>query len=322
MRVLVVGGAGYVGGAVTDLLQQPFYHPTPHSFQVYDSLLYEDQFRKPVPFCRGDVRDHSRLLPLLHQSDVVLWLAALVGDGACALDPPAAVEVNQESVRWLAENFPGRIIFLSTCSVYGQGEGELTESSPTNPLSVYATTKLAAEQTLADHPNCLIFRLGTLFGLSDHFSRVRFDLVVNTLTLRAQREGRLTVFGGDQFRPLLHVRDAAEAIVSAIPTRQTGIYNLRYRNYSISELADLVAAEFPGLEITSTPQHFEDHRNYRVSSLAAARDLRFYPRRTVSEGIREIKRLLDEGRLTNPDHARHGNERHLAARRMEMEAAR
>jgi nucleoside-diphosphate-sugar epimerase len=312
MKVLVVGGAGYVGGAVTDLLEGGF-----HSFQVYDSLLYEDSYRKPVSFVRGDIRDRACLLPFLANADVVIWLAAIVGDGACALDPAAAAEVNQESVRWLAEVFPRRIIFLSTCSVYGAAEGELTEDSSTNPLSVYALTKLAAEQALIDHPSALTFRLGTLFGLSDHFSRVRFDLVVNTLTLRAQREGRLTVFGGDQYRPLLHVRDAARAIVSQIRTRATGVYNLRSENLTISDLAWRIAEYFPGLGVEHTSQHFEDLRNYRVSVRKAAEELGFRPRYKIEEGIREIKRLLDEGRILNPDHARHGNERHLAARRLE-----
>src|SRR5579863_564796 len=137
MRVLVVGGAGYVGGAVTDLLAK-----TEHDFIVYDSLVYEEAFRKPVPFFRGDIRDHDKLLPHLHWADCVIWLAALVGDAVCALDPAATTEINQESVQWLSENFHGRIIFMSTCSVYGAADTELDEDSPTNPLSVYATTKL------------------------------------------------------------------------------------------------------------------------------------------------------------------------------------
>jgi nucleoside-diphosphate-sugar epimerase len=310
MKILVVGGAGYVGGAVTDLLTP---RHTQHEFLVYDSLLYEDQFRKPVPFVRGDIRDHARLLPLLAWADAVVWLAAIVGDGACALDPALAVEVNQESVKWLAENFQGRIIFLSTCSVYGAASEELTEDSPTNPLSVYASTKLAAESYLTDsRSNALIFRLGTLFGLSDHFSRVRFDLVLNTLTLRAHQTGKITVFGGEQWRPLLHVRDAAQAIVDALPTHATGIYNLRSENMTISSLANRVAAEFPGLVVEHTPQHFEDNRNYRVSGRKAEEELGFRPYCQVREGIREIKRLLDEGRLTNLDSARHWNDRHLA----------
>jgi nucleoside-diphosphate-sugar epimerase len=296
---------------VTDLLRTKSTHHD-HNILVYDSLLYEESYRKPVPFVRGDIRDHQRLLPHLRWADAVIWLAAVVGDGACALDPAATVEVNQESVAWLAANFSGRIVFLSTCSVYGAAPDELTEDSPTNPLSVYASTKLAAEGYLTGS-NALIFRLGTLFGISDTYSRVRFDLVLNTLTQRACRDGRITVFGGEQYRPLLHVRDAARAIISAIDQAETGVYNLASQNSTISILAGIVAGFFPDLVVDHTPQFFEDNRNYRVSSMKALTELGFSPHLTVYDGIREVKQLLDEQRLTLPDHPRYWNDRHLAA---------
>ena len=308
MNILIVGGAGYVGGAVTDILAGHC-----HNVMVYDSLLYEESFRKRVPFCRGDVRDHARLLPHLQWADAVIWLAAVVGDAACALDPATAVEVNQESVRWLAENFHGRIVFLSTCSVYGAADEELTEESPTNPLSVYASTKLTAESFLIDR-NAIIFRLGTLYGLSDTYSRVRFDLVVNTLTQRAHRDGKITVFGGEQYRPLVHVRDAARAAALALVQTQTGIYNLHRENCTISVLADAVAKRFPGLEVTRTPQHFEDNRNYRVSSAKAQRDLDFSTCHSIAEGIVEVRDLLNSGRLSNPANPRYWNDSFLAQR--------
>ena len=308
MNVLVVGGAGYVGGAVTDLL---FQRPVQHRVSVYDSLLYEESYLKPVSFYRGDVRDRARLLPLLQWADAVIWLAAIVGDAACALDPVEATEVNQESVRWLAENFNGRIVFMSTCSVYGAADVELDENSPTRPLSVYASTKLAAEAYL-ESKNAVVFRLGTLYGLSDQFSRVRFDLVVNTLTFRAHTQGRISVFGGEQYRPLLHVKDVARATVDALEQTQTGIYNLSRSNRQISDLADQVALEFDSVIVERTPQKFEDNRNYRVSHEKAAADLGFDPRVTIPQGVREVKRVLDEGRLVFPGHPRYWNDRHLA----------
>jgi len=308
MNVLVVGGAGYVGGAVTNLL---FQRPAQHRVSVYDSLLYEESYLKPVSFYRGDVRDRARLLPLLQWADAVIWLAAIVGDAACALDPVEATEVNQESVRWLAENFNGRIVFMSTCSVYGAADVELDENSPTRPLSVYASTKLAAEAYL-ESKNAVVFRLGTLYGLSDQFSRVRFDLVVNTLTFRAHTQGRISVFGGEQYRPLLHVKDVARATVDALEQTQTGIYNLSRSNRQISDLADQVALEFDSVIVERTPQKFEDNRNYRVSYEKAAADLGFDPKITIPQGIREVKQLLDEGRLVFPGHPRYWNDRHLA----------
>jgi nucleoside-diphosphate-sugar epimerase len=154
-----------------------------------------------------------------------------------------------------------------------------------------------------------------LFGLGDTYSRVRFDLVVNTLTLRAQQTGKVTIFGGEQYRPLLHVRDAAAAVVRALCQPQCGIYNLSSVNCSIAEIAELVSSEFPNLVVERTPQHFEDNRNYRVSSERARREIGFSPTRSVSDGIHEIKRLLDERRLADPSHPRYWNDRYLDSSR-------
>ena len=119
MNILVVGGAGYVGGGIVDNLKDD------HQVTVYDSLIYEESFRKEVDFVYGDVRDQNKLKKLLDQNDAVIWLAALVGDGACAINPELTFEINSESVRFLAKNFKKRIVFLSTCSVYGAQEGLL-----------------------------------------------------------------------------------------------------------------------------------------------------------------------------------------------------
>lgn len=306
MKVLVAGGAGYVGGAVTDLLLQ-----SEHDVCVYDALFYEESYRKQVDFVFGDVRDHDRLRPLLKSADVVIWLAALVGDPACALNPDVSIAINQESVKWLSGTFDGRIIFLSTCSVYGARDGLLDESSPTNPLSVYAVTKLEAERYLTKK-NALIFRLGTLFGVGDLFSRIRLDLVVNTLTVRAYQFGKISVFGGNQWRPLLHVRDAAQAIADNINTSCTGIYNLNKENIRIIDLANLVKKYFPNLVMERTERKFEDTRNYSVTSAAAENDLGFSPRLSIDDGIVELKDLLESGRLRDADNPRYTNQKFLS----------
>ena len=306
MNVLVVGGCGYIGGAVTDLLMG-----SEHRVRVYDALLYEECYRKPVDFLFGDVRDHDRLLPLLKRADAVVWLAALVGEGACALNPEVSVAINEDSVRWLAENYDGRIVFMSTCSVYGAEDAILDESSPVKPLSVYAVTKLAAEQYLRDK-NSIIFRLGTLFGVGDTFSRIRLDLVVNTLTVRAHRYEKITVFGGDQFRPLLHVRDAASAIVENLATPHTGIFNLHRQNVRIIDLAYQVRNHFADLSIDQTPMKFQDARNYRVSSDKAHRTLGFRAVHSIDDGIEEIKELLDYGRIKDVENPRYTNQSFLS----------
>jgi nucleoside-diphosphate-sugar epimerase len=306
MNVLVVGGAGYLGGAVTDLLLA-----SPHECRVYDALFYEESYRKRVPFFFGDIRDRERLKPHLDWADAVVWLAALVGDGACALNPKVTLEINQESVRWLSENFDGRIIFMSTCSVYGAQDRELTEASPVAPLSVYAATKLVAEGYL-QNKNSISFRLGTLFGVSDEFARIRMDLVVNTLTVRAFTQGKISVFGGEQFRPLLHVRDAAAAAVQNLESKATGVFNLHRQNVRIVDLAYQVRNHFPDLVIEQTPMHFQDSRNYRVSSQEAATTLGFKAAASIDSGIEELKALLETGRLRDVNNPRYVNQSFLS----------
>jgi len=306
MNVLVVGGAGYVGGAVTDILKE-----SSHNLRVYDMLLYEESYRKDVDFVWGDVRDRERLRPHVQWADAVIWLAALVGDGACALNPEVTIAINQDSVGWLAEHFDGRIIFMSTCSVYGAQDKELDESSPTDPLSVYAATKLSAEEHLINK-RAIIFRLGTLFGVGDLFSRLRLDLVVNTLTVRAFCKGKLSVFGGDQFRPLLHVRDSARAVVDNLETPHTGIFNLHRQNVRIIDLAYQVRNHFPDVTIEQTPMKFQDARNYRVSSKKAQEILGFRAVHAIDEGIEEIKELLGSCRLRDVDNPRYTNQVYLS----------
>jgi nucleoside-diphosphate-sugar epimerase len=313
MRVLIVGGAGYVGGAVTDLLAE-----TGHEMKVFDALLYEEDYRKRVPFVPGDIRDRKKLLACLDWADAVVWLAAIVGDGACALNPDIATEINQSSVEWLAKNYDGRIVFISTCSVYGVQDKELDEGSPTNPLSVYAATKLAAEKALAGK-NAIIFRLGTLFGVGDLFSRIRLDLVVNTLVVRAAMDGVIRVFGGNQFRPLLHVRDAARAVIANLETSHAGVFNLNKQNVRIIDLAYQVRNHFPDIEIERTEIKFQDARNYRVQSEKAARVFGFQPGESIDGGIEEVKGLVVNGRIKDVNNPRYTN--HLFLERFRTHVA-
>lgn len=304
-NVLVVGGAGYVGGAVTDLL-----HDAQVNVRVYDSLVYEDSYRKEVEFVNGDIRDTEKLKKQLAWADIVVWFAAIVGDGACALNPDLTVAINQDSIKWLSENFDGRIIFMSTCSVYGAQNIELDETSQTNPLSLYAATKLKAESYLASK-NAMIFRLGTLFGVGDLYARIRMDLVVNTLTVKAHTVGRISVFGGDQFRPLLHVKDVARAVVMNLETPHTGIYNLHRQNVRIIDLAYQIRNHFPDCVIEATDMPFQDTRNYRVSSKKAKETFNFNSIHSIDDGIEELKFLVETGRIKDLDHNRYSNQKYL-----------
>ena len=302
-KVLVVGGAGYVGGYLTD-----FANAQGHEVRVFDKLLYEDAFLKSVDFVYGDILDMKALKPHLDWADVVVWLAAFVGDPACALNPELTMNTNVESIKSLVSNFDGRIIFPSTCSVYGAQLGELTETSDLNPLSLYAESKIAAEKVLLSAPNeTLIFRLGTLFGLSDTYARLRVDLVLNVLTIRAVREGHMSVFGGQQFRPLLHVRDVATAMVPQIDTKSTGVYNLHTENITIIELAERIQEFLPGTKLEITESSFQDARNYMVSSEKAHTELGFAPKWTVSDGIAEVAKAVAEHRIPNVNLPRFSN---------------
>ena len=302
-KVLVVGGAGYVGGHLVDQAIQ-----AGHQVRVFDKLIYEDAYLKDVDFAHGDINDLTQLKPHLDWADTVIWLAAFVGDPACALNPELTMRTNVLSVAQLVSNFSGRIVFPSTCSVYGAQDGLLDESSPFDPLSLYAESKIQAENVLLNAPNdVLIFRLGTLFGLSDTYSRLRVDLVLNVLTIRATLEGHMSVFGGQQFRPLLHVRDVATAMVPHIATGKTGVFNLHAENVTIIELAKQIQSLVPGAEIKTSESSFQDSRNYAVSSQKAINELGFAPKWTIEDGIREVHEAVKGGRIPNVNLPRFSN---------------
>ncbi len=305
MKVLIVGGAGYIGGALTDILAK-----TNHDVRVYDALLFEESYLKDVPFIYGDIRDKKLLKQHLKWADAVVWFAALVGDGACAINPEISTELNQDMVKWLSENYDGRIIFMSTCSVYGEHDAILDEKAPTNPLSVYAVTKLAAEDYLKDK-NAIIFRLGTIFGLGDSYARIRLDLVLNTLTTRAIVDGQFKVFGGDQWRPLLHVRDAAQAVADNIETSHTGIYNLHCKNVKIIDLAREVKKYIPTVKMEIVDIKFQDARNYKANSDKARKTFGFDPKYTAEDGIKEVQKLIEEHRIKDVNNPRYSNQNFL-----------
>ena len=304
MKVLIVGGAGYVGGGIVDLLSKE------NEVTVYDSLIYENSYRKNVDFIFGDIRDYKKINNIFDQYDAVIWLAALVGDGACAINPALTHEINSETVKNLAKNFKGKIVFLSTCSVYGAQEGILDESSEVNPLSEYASSKLIAEKYLADSDS-IIFRLGTLFGIGDKFSRIRLDLVVNILTTKAYIDKKMSVFGGEQWRPLLHVKDVANAIAHTLDTQTNGVFNLHYKNFKIIEIANEIKNKISDVEIETTPLPFQDARNYQVSSDKLKDATGFQATVELTQGINEMYELISSNRIKDINDPRYSNQNFL-----------
>ena len=295
MKILVTGGAGYVGGHLVDQLIQGG-----HNVHVVDSLLYEDQFLKPVKFNYCDIRDTNLMTKLSFDVECVIWLAALVGDPVCSIDPRISEEINTTALANFVKNYTGKLIFISTCSVYGAQDKLLDESAATNPLSVYASTKLASEELLVDRPDTLILRLGTLFGVGDNWSRLRLDLAVNVLTQKAFDDHELEMFGGEQWRPFLHVKDVGNVIAMNLTNFRSGTFNLASINLTIAELVDKILQYIPNINIKSTPLAFQDARNYRVSSAKANSQLNLPEFISIETGIKEIISILEEGRIPRP----------------------
>ena len=306
IKVLVSGGAGYIGGAVTDILTERRI-----PFTVYDNLVYEDRYLKNVDFIFGDVRDTKKLKKILPNYTHVIWLAAIVGDAACTIRPTLTREVNRDAVEWLAKNFKGRIVFASTCSVYGEMIEKVDGTSVVSPLSLYAQTKLEAEKFLKDK-NAIIFRLGTVFGVSDVFSRIRMDLAVNFMTAKAIQEGVLTIFGGEQWRPFSHVYNAAEAMVNSLDKPLSGIYNFATFNYKIRDLGKEIA-KLTNCKVKYADKKFQDQRTYHVSTEKAKRDglLRFRRILPIAYGVRQVVDLVSSGRVKYSDADVYFNERHI-----------
>tara|TARA_R110000772_G_scaffold249530_1_gene363776 strand:- start:17000 stop:17953 length:954 start_codon:yes stop_codon:yes gene_type:complete len=294
-KILILGGAGYVGGYLVDHLKSfPDYEVT-----VYDSLLYEAHYLKNVNFIRGDVRDYKKLGKIINNYDIAVVLGAVVGDGACFVNPFTTYSINVESVKWLVNNFDGKILFPSTCSVYGINENLIDESAEPNPISVYAETKLEAEQYIFENrPNCFILRLGTLYGISDEHSRIRLDLVANILSQRAALGQTLKVFGGEQWRPLLHVKDVGRCFEKAIREDLSGLFNISSGNYTIKMIAEEIQRVIPGTKVEYEDISFEDKRNYKVVT-DKLKATGFTSSFTLEDGIREIEKITKEERITD-----------------------
>jgi len=225
-----------------------------------------------------------------------------LGDAACAADPARAIVVNQEAVKLLA-GCGKPAVFASSCSAYGALDGEADESAPLNPLSLYAETKIRAEQHLAGTPT-VILRLGTLHGESD---RMRFDLVVNGMTRDAVAHGVVHVYGGHQRRPLLAVQDAAEFIALQVMAEvpKPDVYNLASENLTIAEVGERVA-DHTGASLVTVAAESQDQRDYVVST-QKARKLGFNPTRGVQDSIIDIAQLIRSQRVKDPYAPRYTN---------------
>jgi len=208
-HILVTGGAGYIGSVLVPKLLNLNYKVT-----VIDNFMYKQQSLAHVirnsnlKIIYGDVRDTNLMLENLSQADVILPLAAIVGAPACAKDPVTATSINKDSVLWLLELLSDsqQIVMPTTNSAYGSGDIDnlCDELSPLSPLSQYAKEKVLIEEVLMQKRNATSLRLATVFGVSP---RMRLDLTINILCYHAFKFNKVTIFGGKQWRPYLHIKD-------------------------------------------------------------------------------------------------------------------
>ncbi len=261
MKFLVIGGAGFIGQVLKDQLID---HG--HDVSIYDTFWFGKNIAK-ANLIEGDVRNHAKLEKAIKEHDLIVNLAAIVGDGACNEVVEEANEINTVCAVKIAELCKlhnKRLVFASTCFVYGFNEKEiLTErSDPSSSNETYPASKIKAEtEILKILSSTVILRFGTLFGYSP---RMHYDLVANIFAARALNSEDLTVYGGDQWRPLLHVKDAAASIIHCVHNGLSGIYNVLHANYQITTIAEIIAAQTgSAIIIDSTKQ---DTRSYLVSN--------------------------------------------------------
>lgn len=296
-KVLLVGGAGYIGGLTCDYLIKDGF-----DVAVYDNLLYENRYLKPIQFIYGDIRDTEKLFNTSKDFDVIVLMAALVGDPACSVDNTLTEAINYRAIKDFCEVvLPDKhLVFMSTCSVYGAQDGLLNEESDTNPLSSYAATKLKAEGHVLAKGGT-IFRLGTVFGLGDSYSRLRMDLVVNVLTMKAVKDGEITINGGDQWRPIIAVKDIAGYVTEACREKYEGIYVLSLENVIIRELGEKISNLIPNTKVNYTEISFQDARNYKVDNAKSLKRFKYKPTVTVEEEVGRMVKLFKEKRVENPE---------------------
>jgi nucleoside-diphosphate-sugar epimerase len=308
-NVLVIGGAGYIGSALSHQLLVAGYR-----VRVMDSLLFSDApvaglVRHPhFELLRADFRHVESLVKAMRDVDALIHLAAIVGDPACTIKADLTTEINYAATRLLVEVAKGvgvqRLLFASTCSVYGASDFLMDERTATHPISLYAQTKLDSERVLLEarsamlHPACL--RLATVFGLSP---RPRFDLVVNFLTARAVADGRIMISNREQWRPFIHVKDVARAFLCVLQAPlasvsgeifNAGSYHL---NYTLGEVAEKIRERVPAVEIEYREN--PDKRNYRVSFDKIHSRLGFVCSTRLEDGIEEIQRVIESGQIQN-----------------------
>jgi len=304
---MVTGGAGYIGCRVIEELLHNNYKPV-----VFDTLYWGKESLEPfidkIDIVEGDCRNSKDIIYALDGVDAIIHLAGIVGEFACENYPKAHFSINVESTRTLINcctdpelDLVRDFIFASSCSVYGNVQGlyeEVTEETPTAPLSAYAYAKLRSEQIILDrvskipHFHPTIFRLTTVFGWSN---RPRLDLVTNLFAYKAWKEGKITIYGdGQQYRSLIHVKDVAQALVKMLDTprfiRSGQIFHLgeESNNKTVREVAEIVQTFLPNTHIKYIKDKPTDRRDYRINCQKLNNIIGWKASFSVEDGIKEL----------------------------------
>lgn len=328
-KILVTGGAGYIGSLLTGVLLA-----SGHEVRVVDSLMFGGESLLPYfshpgfDFHKADVTVDN-LDEWLRGVDTAFHLAGIVGFPACQeVGETVAHRYNTEATKRVFEASERtgveRFIFASTYSNYGFSEDgdAVTEESPLHPQSLYARTKIAAEQWLLERGRTspcapVLPRFSTLFGISP---RTRFDLIVNQFTLEALRNRCLVIYQRNYFRSYVHVRDAVEALQmimdAPVDLVRNQVFNVGTEegNYTKGEIIELVRKHVSGVSVEYRDLSFgEDMRDVRVSFEKIRKTLGFAPKRSVEDGIVEVLTALESGLILDPSATRYRNHRFIVA---------
>jgi nucleoside-diphosphate-sugar epimerase len=314
-QVLVTGGAGYVGSVlIPNLLDKGYRVKVLDLFLFGDNVLDAVKNRPQLEQIKGDIRDQSVLRKALRGCDAVIHLACISNDPSFELNPALSRSINFDAfeplVRISKESGVVRFIYASTSSVYGVSEAEnVTEDHPLVPLTDYNKYKGLCEPILLKHQSddftTVVIRPATVCGYSP---RQRLDLTVNILTNHAVHTGRITIFGGKQMRPNIHIGDMTDLylMLLELPGRLIAgkIFNAGYENHTVEEIAtmvkNVVQQEMPDrkqIDLVTTPSN--DNRSYHISSEKIKRELGFAPKRTIEDAVRDLIHAFQAGKIPN-----------------------
>ncbi len=327
-NVLVTGGAGYVGAVLVPKLLKKGYHVKVLDLYIYGENVLDSVKDNPnLEQVKGDIRDKALLEKVIPGTDAVIHLACISNDPSFELNPQLGKSINYDALFGLLEVSKKchvkRFIFASTSSVYGVKEVEnVTEDLELEPLTDYSKYKAMGEKVVLKEQSpdftTVIIRPATVCGYSP---RLRLDLTVNILTNQAVNTGRITVFGGQQKRPNIHIEDVTDLYVKLLefPDEKVAgkIFNAGYENHKVKEIAEMVREEVGKKSVEITTTSTTDNRSYHISSEKIARELGFKPGHTVEDAIRDLVEAFEAGKIPNSmDDIRYYNIKTMLALRL------